>query len=99
MRFLVLAALLLGCGSSSEKDPAANDDGGAIDPPAPTCSPAAGGGSADVAEPTLAASLEDSWHEGGLASPSSLRPGSWSESRTPSVRDYALARSRTMASR
>jgi len=69
MRFLLIAALALGCGGDSKNDPAANDDGGPIEPPAATCNEAAGGGSADVAAPMLALELEDSWHEGWLASP------------------------------
>ncbi len=43
-------------------------DGGVI-PPAPSCEPAPGGGSPDVAEPTVLVTLADRWHESWLASP------------------------------
>lgn len=43
-------------------------DGG-ITPPAPSCDPAPGGGSTDVAEPVLMQTLYDRWHESWLASP------------------------------
>ncbi len=40
-----------------------------VTPPPPACDPAPGGGSADVAEPELLATLFDRWHEAWLGSP------------------------------
>jgi hypothetical protein len=43
--------------------------GGGGEVPKPACNPAPGGGSDTVQEPTLTATLFDSWHEGWLGSP------------------------------
>ena len=45
-----------------------------VDPPPPSCAPADGGGSADVAAPTLARTLADRWEEGWSGSPSVAAP-------------------------
>jgi len=43
--------------------------GGGIQPPPPSCKPAANGGTKSVAMPMLMGSLTDDWHEAWLASP------------------------------
>lgn len=45
------------------------DSGGPIVPPAATCAPVAGGGSAQVATPVAWRNFNDSYHEGWVASP------------------------------
>jgi hypothetical protein len=66
VRCAICALLLWGCSDDQDENGNGNGKG---HPPAPTCSPAQGGGSATVAEPTLAFTFMDRWHEGWLASP------------------------------
>lgn len=74
-RLLCVAALTAACGGTSKpanpgnpENPAPQQDGGPLpSPPAASCEPS--GGSAEVAEPTLIATLSDRWHEAWLASP------------------------------
>ncbi len=72
MRQFALLALLLtlaACGDGVGGG-AVDADGGTVPPPlTPSCDPAAGGGSATIAEPTLAMMLADRFEEAWLASP------------------------------
>ncbi len=61
---VVVVALSIGCGG-----PAPGIEDASVPIPAPSCAPAAGGGSSDVAEPELIASFSDRWHEAWLGSP------------------------------
>jgi hypothetical protein len=68
---LGVGTLFAGCGgggASVDAGPGMLGDGG-IPLPAPSCAPAAGGGSTEVTEPALIATLADRWHEAWLGSP------------------------------
>jgi hypothetical protein len=67
MRWAV-GLLLLGCGGGGGVEPGTLGDT-PIPLAAPVCEPAAGGGSATVAEPVLVATLADRWNEAWLGSP------------------------------
>ena len=73
MRIAILLAAvaggLAGCGGDDgPPDPGTLGDAGLPLPP-PSCTPASGGGSAQVAAPVQVHALQDRWHEGWLASP------------------------------
>jgi len=56
-------------GSGMSTSSASSGAGGGVEPPAPVCTRAMGGGSATTAPPELIASLGDQWHEAWLGSP------------------------------
>jgi hypothetical protein len=67
MRSAPALVLLAACGSGSSGPGTLHDS--AIPLPSPSCEAAGGGGSAEVAIPTLTHTIADRWHEGWLASP------------------------------
>ena len=58
---------VVGCGGGGGGPGTLQDS--AVPLPSPACDPASGGGSDQVAEPTLTHTIADRWHEGWLASP------------------------------
>jgi hypothetical protein len=58
-----------GSGGSGAGNTTTTGVGGGVQPPPPSCNATPSGGSADVAEPELIASLGDQWHEAWLGSP------------------------------
>jgi hypothetical protein len=67
-RHLLIVAFAAACSDSAGGGGDAGPTTDARQPPAPSCAPAQGGGTA-VSEPVMIAGLEDRWHEGWLASP------------------------------
>lgn len=69
---MTMAGLLAGCGDSSAGDDEAEtaaDTSEPVEPPPPSCDPAAEGSSGEVQAPVLRATLPGSWDENWLASP------------------------------
>lgn len=66
IKLLILLAVVISLSCKKKIKP---DEGTPISPPAPSCSPAASGGSTKVSAPELIAELKDRWHESWCASP------------------------------
>ena len=64
-----MSAILLAVGACGGGGGPGTLSDAAVPLPSPACDPAPGGGSAEVAAPTLTHTIADRWHEGWLASP------------------------------